>query len=359
MDSGQNVPRPFDIPQVGYAESFDLATLMSFTYSVAPTGTDAFGPLTGQMARITVFVNSIGNLADLSGFSAAFVSAIEYAYRYGSSTLEGAPSSYLAFGAVGTTAKTNVTHHRIPLGLYLLNFPYPIGLFQTALQNLSVRLIVRWLPLVATAGTPGSGAYLGGTVSAGQQGQVSINETYFDPITAPSAQPYLGFIHRWSEFQTSLNKAGDTDILLPGQNYYTRVIYQIVSGAAGALALDGTHLTRLRLMYGANLAPFDEDETSFEASKRMQRQYPGLYQAMVTGWGGNTYLGVYWHDWIADSHDNRDWINAAATTNLRSRLTLSASGNYTGGGYINTVTEEVAPLALPAGAVVQGQAPPV
>jgi hypothetical protein len=358
-DVGQGVPRPFDIPQVGYVESLDLSTLLTFTFSTAPTGTDAMGALSGDLARVTVFVNSIGNLCDVSGFSLAYISAIEFAYRYGASGLMPAPSAFTVAGSVGTTAKTNAWHHRIPLGLYLNNFPYPIGLFQTALQNLSVRLIVRWLPVQGTAGNPGSGSYTGGVVGSQQNGQCQINESYFDPISAPSAQPYLGFIHRWSEFQTSLNKAGDTDVLLPGQNYYTRILYEIVSGGTGALALDSTHLQRLRLMYGANLAPFDEDETNGEVSQRMQRQYPGLYAAMVAGVGGVSGLGVYWHDWLADTHDNRDWINAAATTNLRSRLTMASTGTYTGGGYINTVTEEVAPLALPAGAVVQGQAPPV
>lgn len=363
-DAGQNIPRPFDLPQIGYLESLDLSTLLTFTFSTAPTGLDAFGAVAASLARVTVFVNSIGNLCDVSGFSLGFISAIEFAYRYGASALMPFPSATVAFGSVGTTAKTNSYHHRIPLGLYLLNFPFPIGLFQTALQNLSVRLIVRWLPIQGTAGNPGSGTYTGGVVGSQQSGQVQINESYFDPIQAPTAQPYLGFIHRWSEFQTSLNKAGDTDILLPGQNYYSRILYEIVSGGAGALALDSTHLQRLRLMYGANLAPFDEDETNQEVTQRMQRQYPGLVASMNgvpqgAGNAGASTLGVYWHDWVADTHDNRDWINAAATTNLRSRLTMAATGTYTGGGYINAVTEEIAPLALPAGAVVQGQAPPV
>ena len=358
-DTGLQVPKPFDIPQVGYLESLDLSTFLTFTFSGAPSGVDAFGPMQADLQRVTVFVNSIGNLCDVSGFSLAYISAMEFAYRYGNSSLQPSPSAFTAFGSVGTTALTNKWFHRIPLGLYLRNFPYPIGLFQTALQNLSVRLIVRWLPIQGTAGTPGSGSYTGGTVGVQQSGNLQINETYFDPITAPSAQPYLGFIHRWSEFQTALTKSGDTDILLPGQNYYSRIIYEIVTGAAGSLALDSTHLNRLRLMYGANLAPFDEDETAGEVSKRMQRQYPGLYAAMVAGVSGASGLGVYWHDWIMDTHDNRDWINAAATTNLRSRLTMATTGTYSGGGYINTVTEEIAPLALPAGAVVQGQAPAV
>lgn len=364
-DVGQNIPRPFDLPQIGYVESLDLSVLLTFTFSAAPTQLDAFGVASGSLARVTVFVNSIGNLCDVSGMSLAYISAIEFAYRYGSSGLMPFPSATIAPASVGTTQKQNSYHYRIPLGLYLVNFPFPIGLFQTALQNLSVRLIVRWLPIQGVGGSPGSGTYTGGTVGAQQQGQCQINESYFDPIQAPTAQPYLGFIHRWSEFQTSLNKAGDTDILLPGQNYYTRILYEIVSGAAGNLNLDRTNLQRLRLMYGANLAPFDEDETNQEVTQRMARQYPGLVNTMASvggisaGGAGAPMTGVYWHDWIADTHDNRDWINAAATTNLRSRLTMATTGNYSGGGYINAVTEEVAPLALPAGAVVQGQAPPV
>ena len=210
------------------------------------------------------------------------------------------------------------------------------------------------LPLRATAGTPGTGLYVpagGTTVVQDETGQTQMVEKYFDPIGDQASQPYLGFLHRWTQWQVPLNKSGDLQILLPGQNYYLRMIYWIVSGAAGALAPDTTNLQRLRLMYGANLASLDEDETKKEVSARMRRQYGSMFSSLPPG--------VYTHDFVHETHDNQDWINAAGTTNLRSVLTMSPSGTYTGGGYVNIAVEEVAPLLLPAGAVVQGSAPMV
>lgn len=352
---GKGNPQFFDLPNIGYLSDVEIATQLAFQFGVAAaTSADAFAAGQGGIDRVTLFVNSIGNLCDVDGFMLAVITAIDDQYRYGNSKFQGAPASFVSAVTAGTNATTDKWFHRIPLSLELKNLPWPIGLFQTALQNLNVRLQIRQLPLLATAGIPGTGLYVpagGTTVVSDEAGQNQLLEKYFDPIGDKASQPYLGFIHRWSQWQVPLTKSGDLQILLPGQNYYTRILYAIVTGAGGALALDSTHLQRLRLMYGANLAPFDEDETKGEVSARMRRQYGLLMDSLPAG--------VYSHDWIHETHDNRDWINAAGTTNLRAVLTMDPAGTYTGGGYVNVAVEEVAPLVLPAGLTVQGSAPGV
>lgn len=350
-DTGTLAPRTQVIPQVGYLDRLNMSEALQFQFNTAAaTSADAFAAVGGNLRRITLFVNSIGNLFDCSGFMAGIIDAIDNNYNYGNGAkVQATPAVFASAAGAGVASTTNKWFFHIPLGLYLTNAPWPIGLFQTALQNLSIRLNVLWQPLRGVAGTPGSGMYVpaGGTlVTTDQNGQLQINETYFDPIADQASQPYLGFIHRWQEFQVPLTSGGDTQILLPGQNYYTRIILAIVSGGSGALALDGTNLQRLRLMYGANLAPFDEDETKGEVSARMRRQYGLTFETFP--------VGVYTLDFIHQTHDNRDWINAAGTTNLRVVVTMANSGTYTGGGYILVATEEVAPLALPAAAQVQG-----
>lgn len=353
-DTGTLTPRTFVVPQVGYLDRLNLAEALTFQLGTAAAASaDGFAAAGGNLRRITLFVNSIGNLFDCSGFMTGIIDAIDNNYYYGNGAkVQATPAVFASAATAGTSVTTNKWFFHIPVGLYLQNAPWPIGLFQTALQNLSIRLNVLWQPTLGSSSSNsnhGQAMYIPAattTVTSAQSGQLQVNETYFDPIADQASQPYLGFIHRWQEFQVPLTAGGDTQILLPGQNYYTRIIIAIVSGAANALALDGTNLQRIRLMYGANLAPFDEDETKNEVSERMRRQYGLTFETFPTG--------VYTLDFIHQTHDNRDWINAAGTTNLRLVVTMSNSGTYTGGGYILVATEEVAPLALPSAAQVQG-----
>jgi hypothetical protein len=352
---GKGNPQTFDVPNIGYLSDIEISTILTSQLGVAAaSAADPFAQYSGGMDRVTLYVNSIGNLIDVSGEMLAVITAIDDNYRYGNSTVMGTPANFVSAATAGTNSTTNEWHHRIPLSLELRNLPWPIGLFQTALQNLSVRTQIRQLPLLATSGAPGTGLYVPAgttTVVSDEQGQNQLLEKYFDPIGDPASQPYLGFLHRWTQWQVPLTKSGDLQILLPGQNYYLRMVFWIVSGASGALAPDSTHLQRLRLMYGANLAAFDEDETKKEVSARMRRQYGSMFSSLPAG--------VYTLDIVHETHDNRDWINAAGTTNLRAVLTMDPAGTYTGGGYVNIAVEEVAPLLLPAGAVVQGSAPMV
>jgi hypothetical protein len=193
---------------------------------------------------------------------------------------------------------------------------------------------------------PGSGVYVPGGSSTGPNptGLVKFQQIYFDPIADPASQPPLAFIHQWREFQQPMTADGDFDIILPPSNYYLRVIMMFITGASGALALDATHLTRLRWQYGANLAPQDEDLAALVT--RQEEDYTFTFPP-----------GVYILDFVKDSRTERDIINAAATTNLRVTPTMSGA-TYSGGAYVKYAVEQLIPLVVPAqgSASVQGAA---
>jgi hypothetical protein len=130
--------------------------------------------------------------------------------------------------------------------------------------------------------------------------------------------------------------------MLNNANIYLRFIVLIVTGAANALAPDSTHLTRIRLMYGGNIAPIDLTVDQLRA--RQARLYGA---AAVPN-------GFYILDFVSEPHTERDAINASASTDLR--LTLTTGGaTYSGGAYARVAMEMLVPLTAPGAAVgVQG-----
>lgn len=372
-------PQPFDLPNVGYVDLIKVIAQQSFTTgATTQAAPDLRGIYSGGISRLTIVVNSIGNLFDVDGDLAALISSIDSVYRNGSGRFLAPPTvshntTDSTFGVINQTltaskAYTDQWSFHVPLGLQLANLPYPIGLFQTALQNLSVRAVVRFLPLGITTAATGNafgGVYGNGATAAAtaMSSVVQLNERYFDPIAAPSAQPYLGYIHRWTQFNVPINGSGDVTLNLPGQNQFLRLVFCVVAGTAGALAPQGNlyggsnYLQRARLMYGANYAPFDFDESKGELTAHMRELYgPLMDGTSAVGVGPGWPAGYYAMDFITATHDNRDWINAAATTNLRLVLTMGTSGTYGSGSYVALAMEEVAPLTLPAAASVQGSA---
>lgn len=351
-DGGQAVPRRIDLRNAGYLERLRLAVSTTSTYTTAgPTGVDSFGQYAGPIGRITVIANSVGQLYDCSGFMTAIISTVDNQYNFGAAALRPTPPAAFA-AAPGVAATTNKWFYDVPIALNFANKPWPIGLFQTAINAQEISFEVRFNPIAGTTGNPGSAVYTGnpGNLAAGNQsGSVDIQQVYYDPIADPASQPSLAFIHQWREFQFPLTADGDTEIRLPPGNLYTRVIYAVVTGAAGALDLNDTVVTRLRLMYGANLAPYDE--TIDAVKSRMARHYS------VGGAGNGLPGGVYVHDFLEESHTERDVINSAATTDLRAVLT-TAGGTYTGGGRVHVAVEQLIPLApvQPGSAGVQGTA---
>lgn len=355
-DKGTNTPRRLDLRNAGYLSRLRLYQAYNFQFGTAnPTAADAFAQPGGCLNRITLQSNSVGLLYDVSGEFAKVISAIDNAQHYGDAWLDPAPNTFTAAPALASTY--NVWAADVPIAVEMRNKPWPIGLYQMALNALEVSLEVRFRPLKATAGTPGSGLYVPGgttTVVTDSNGDLYIQQIYFDPIADPQSQPTLAWIHQWREFQVPITADGDLDIRLPPSNLYMRILYWFISGGAGALAPDAAHFTKLQLRYGANFAPFEERaDSSFNANltnaslggqviSRMNQQYSNMFGQATAG----VYNGIVTHDFFTDDDTEQDFINSAATTDLRSTVTTSGA-TYTGGAYLKLAVEQLIPLVVP------------
>src|SRR6516162_6735074 len=79
---GKGNPQVFDVPNIGYLSDVEISTILSFQLGTAPaSAADAFAPYSGGMDRVTLYVNSIGNLIDVSGEMLAVITAIDDHYR--------------------------------------------------------------------------------------------------------------------------------------------------------------------------------------------------------------------------------------------------------------------------------------
>lgn len=359
-DGGLNQPQLINLRNAGYLERIQLYHQLSGQYSSAgPSAVDPFGTYCGAINRITLRVNSIGELFDVSGFGASIVSFLENQYRYGSGSLTPTPP-YAFTTSPSTNAFVDGWALTVPVAGYFANLPYPLGLIQAALNSMLVTLECRFNP-VAVANqsgnslpVPGSGVYGGNAgnllpAATITGSYVDVRQDYFDPIADPNAQPPLGMIHRWREVQYPISADGDTEIRLNPSNVYTRAVVYYVQGAANTLALNGWvspaspgAITRFQLKYGGNFAPFD-----YTAAEIMALQ-SARYAATIPA-------GVYILDQLEDTHTERDGIDSAATTDLRLVITTSG-GSYAGGAYLRVITEEYIRLdSLPGGAaLVQG-----
>lgn len=358
-DAGQRVPRRMDLRNAGYLDRLFLLQYYDFQFGVAnPTAADAFGQAGGQIDRLTLQSNSVGLLFDCSGEMTKVISAIDDAQRIGSANLDPAPNRFNAAPALA--ANTNVWAAQIPIAVYFNNKPWPIGLYQMALNALEVSLEARFRPLLGTTATtnPGQGVYVpAGTTTTVQaiRGDLQVQQQYFDPIADPASQPTLAFVHQWREFSVPIGANGDIDLRLPPSNLYMRMIYWLVTGAANALAPDATSLTKLQLRYGANFAPFEETAVAQftnglsninrggQVTQRQARLYDNMFGLATAG----AYDGVYVHDFFTDNDNEQDFINSAATTDLRSTLTLSGA-TVSGGAYVKVAAEQLIPLVVPS-----------
>lgn len=352
-DGGTNTPRRLDLRNSGYLSRLRLYQTYDFQFATAnPTSADAFAQAGGQISRVTIQSNSVGMLYDLSGEMGKVVSALDDSQRAGSGVLDPAPNVFTAAPAVAAT--TNVWAIDVPIALQFNNKPWPIGLYQTALNALEVSLEVKFRPLLATATTPGSGLYVPGgstTVAQAIRGDLQIQQIYYDPIADPASQPTLAFVHQWREFQVPITGDGDLDIRLPPSNLYMRMVYWLV--LAGVPAINA--LTKLQLRYGANFAPFEENmsaqftNTLAAASRggqvihRMNRQNTNMFGAATAA----AYTGVIVHDFFAEADNEQDFINSAATTDLRATLSTTG-GTYTNPSYVKLAVEQLIPLVVPA-----------
>ena len=348
-DQGTGGQQFKDLRNVGYLHRMRLIQRYGYQFATtAPTGLDPFATTAGALNRIRVQANSIGNLFDCTAEMTAVISFLDSQYTYGYSPFN-VPYLYNVPAAPATGASVLTQEFELPFGLYLANQPYPMGMLQTALNSQEVTLFLTFRPFTATAGAAaGSSVYQGGVGLGQVTGGVTAQQIYFDPIDYPEAEPDLAYIHRWREWQVGMTANGDLEIPLIPSNYYLRLIYWPVTLIGSQLQGDSNVVSRLRLLYGGNLPPFDE--TIDAVQSRMGRQY-----------GVQLPAGVIVHDWLEETHTDRDILDSSVVTALRAMLTLGGnpanpgySANFTG-AYCKVGAEELVPLArAPGVARIQG-----
>lgn len=339
---GTGVVKRVDLFNSGYLQRLYINHQLTGTYATAgPTAADFWGAFGGALARVIVEVNSVVKFLDVSGEGLAVISMIDNQYRYGFGVLTG--TNVVNFTAApGTSAFTDNFNYSIPIGIDFSNFPWPIGLYQTALNSVECRigLIHRTVP-GAVAGNPGSGVYSGNTANlAAPAGSTDIIQEYFDPILDPAAQPALAFFHQWVEWFQPLTTDGEIAIILPPPNWYTRVILWFITGATNSVTGDATHVTRIKLVYGPNLTPFNFPTWFLN------------YQSQVR-YGVVLPNGCYVLDLLEDTHMDRDMLNSGATTNMRILATLSGA-TYGSGAGVKIIAEQLIPVRSGQGVGVQG-----
>src|SRR4029077_17324374 len=167
-------------------------------------------------------------------------SMIHNQYMYGTGNMTPPPYNFPTAPALAATVAKWTQD--VPLELPLANKPSPLGLYQTAQNSNETSLEIQFRPVVGTIGIPGSSIYVGNgsNLIAGYTGFVDATQSFFDPIEVREAEPNLGYMRVVREFPFTFVADGDTEIRLPPSNIYSRVFVWVITGAAGAGALDST-----------------------------------------------------------------------------------------------------------------------
>ncbi|MGN6565119.1 MAG: hypothetical protein ACTHMU_20870 [Thermomicrobiales bacterium] len=328
-----NVSNPnwLQLMQVGYLSKLRIYQTASGTYATAgPTSQDTLNQYCGPISWLTVKAQSVGTIFDVSGYMAAVISAVHNDYLYGNASLTAPP--YANTAAPGTTAFADTYAFDIPIATHLDSVPYPVGLFQTALNDQVVNLGVTYTPIAIANISPGGGLYVGNQANLGTPaGTTYVQQDYFDPIAEPSAQPNLSLLHTWTEYSVPISADGDWTINLNPADILVRALILPITGAANALAPDASHVTRMRFVYGGNITPFDEDYKTIQS--RMARQWSNI----------TIPTGLLAYDFLADTRDERDFQNLSAMTMPRILVTGSGA-TYSGGAYLKVALEKLVPL---------------
>jgi hypothetical protein len=327
----QPIQLPSGLLPTGFLNRIMVTQRINTIYGTAgPTAQDAFAPYAGGIDRIEVLPSTLGPIFSTSGEMAAVIDAIDNQYNFGNASVTPA-YGYANNAAPGVAANTDVKPFHVPVGLNLQNWPSPIGLYQLAAYLQSVQLRVYFRPVNAVANQPGTGMYVpGGTsVLGATTGTAEIHQEYFETFANPNGLPDLRFIHRWREIP-AINFSADGDVEIPilQENQVCRIIYWVVNNGVPTSAV----VTQLRLEYGGNTDP--RSERIDEVLHRMNMYY------------GNMVLppGVLTHDFLAETHTDRDLMNTLAVTRPRAYLTIAGGTYGANPSYIKVAFEEICPL---------------
>jgi hypothetical protein len=328
-DGGSRSPNTKDTRATGYLSRIRAVCRLSGSVGVANTASaDAFGALAGPVDRVQLRTLTVSNIIDLSGEMAAVMTFLDNWYRQPGTSLNPAGAySFTATPAIGAFA--GEWTFDLPVSVELANYPSPLGLYQTAVAGQVATVAVNWRPVVATVGVPGSGIYVPGASGTytGVTGNARLQQEYFEPIQNPNGWPVGDYMHRWREFSVPVNGDNTYEIPLVQGNYYSRLIYLVVTNGA----VNATAVNRLQYEFGGNMIPMDE--TGDSALTRQARM-----------WNGQIPAGFYIHDFLTPNHTDRDFVNSAVVTAPRAAFTLSGASYGGAANYIRTAVEEFIPL---------------
>jgi hypothetical protein len=338
-DGGLRQVNNRDLRNTGYQERIRIVQTIAATNSVAPTSLDAFAIYAGAMDRFILRTQGSGLLFDVSGEGLGLISFLDNLRRRDAGQSFQPPGSFTLPAAPGTAATSLTVTHDVPIAFNVANYYSPVGLFQNAVlpTELSAQIYMR--PLAGLTGPPGSGVWdVAANVPTGVSGNFFLEQEYYETIPNPNGWPVGNKLHTWREIITPVGSDGVTTVNLQPNKKVVTLIHWLITGAAGALAPDSTHLTNLALKFGGSNVIYDE--TLAMVNSRQARVYNVAMPA-----------GVYIQDMLTETHTDRDWFDTSTVPNPRAELNV-VGGAYSGGAYVKTIIEEVSDV-IPAGGAIR------
>ena len=194
----------------------------------------------------------------------------------------------------------------------------PIGLIIA--QNPQTQLTVE-----IQNGTIADLTTLAGGATATMTGQWSIGIEYFDAPADPGAMPDLTFVHVWQEQRLPVAATGQFQVNLLTGDTYLRVAHIVQLNSA----LDSADIDTGKLILNQADTPYTYDRWLWQYLHRMR-------------YGKDLGAGILVHDFFVPQ-TQRDMINSALYSDLRTELDINAAAVLGGGGtdLVDVVVEKL------------------
>jgi hypothetical protein len=328
---------PLDLRPAGYLERLRLIHTVNTTVGVAaPTAGDVLAPLKGALDFIEVRATASGMLYRLTGEFAAIHSFVDNAYRIPGLTFQ----QNVGWGATPAPGAFSATWNiDVPIGLNVVNFRSPIGLYMMAARGQGAQLNVYFDP-VARAATDAPGSALwqpaGTTTFAGTTYTVDTQQDYLAPIAAPSAQPTSAFLVTLREGNVPITGDGVYEIPLQQYSYVSRIYFMVVSGNVQQT----TTVNRIQYEYSGLSIQYDWTYAAF-----LNRQNKMFNYQIPAGW--------FVLDFVSPTHSSADWLNPTVVTSPRVALTLQGTPGGAGQNMIRYAVQEITPRPVAQQRIIQ------
>lgn len=336
-DTTSRASFPLDMRPAGYLERLRLLHTVSTTIGVAaPAAADAFAAWKGGIDVIEVRATAVGMLYRLSGEFAAIHSFVDNYYRTPGLTW-GPNTGFAATPAPGAVSAN--WNFDVPIGLNLVNFRSPIGLYQMAARGQGATMNIYFDPLTRLAtDAPGSAVWqpAGTTTFTGSTYTVDTQQDYIAPIGPPSAQPVSAYLHTLREGNVGVTGDGLYEIPLQQYSYVARLYFFVVSGNV----LQTSSINRIQYEYSGLSIQYDWTAAMFAnlQNKKFNNQLPA---------------GVFALDFVTNTHSSADWLNPTVVTSPRVAVTLAGTPGGAGQNMIRYAVEEITPRPIATQRIIQ------